>query len=262
MKHLQDFTEFVNKQKINEASTAGRAWSGRIKNIDNLFSWLYSKDILNKGDKAKKDKIFWNYYRWYNDGDFPKILSSKGISKWHSDEKIERALEDELEKFLKEILNKYTGKFDRKDFYIDTIIKDLRTLENIVKGYQQTDGIRGEPDPYGLLNYWGNAINTKDTKFEEMLSELRPLYDDSKNATMEVIEIEKESGIYKDLKPYETPGSNSGLSWLRNRMQNDKIWTPDLEKKYQKVKTHMLKMGEILNTVIDAAEKVKSNLDN
>ena len=253
--YVKLFEEFENG-----ASFAGRAWSGKIKNLDNLFSWFYSKGILNKGEQAKKDSLFRQYYRWYNDGDFPKGLSSKGISKYQGDEKIERALEDEIENFMKQILNKYTGKYDRREFHLDTLLSDLKTLENIVAGIKQEDGVRGEPDPYGLLNYWGKNINTKDSDFERMLGELRPLYDDARKATDTALDKEVKDGVYKDMKSYEIPGPNNGLSYVRMRMQNDKIWTPDLEKKYQKMKDHMTKMHAILKNVVDGAQKAKDAL--
>jgi hypothetical protein len=253
--YVKLFEEFVN-----EASFSGRAWAGKLENLDKLFAWLYDKEILNKGEQAKKDSIFRQYYRWYNDGDFPKGLSSKGISKYQGDDKIERALEDQIEEFMKQILNKYTGKYDRKEFHLDTLLADLYTLENITAGYKAEDGVRGEPDPYGLLNYWGKKINTKDSEFEKMLGELRPLYDDIRKDVDKAVEKEVKDGIYKDMKSYEIPGPNNGLSWTRQRMEGDKIWTPALEKKYDKMKQHMLKMHAILKNVIEGAEKIKAQL--
>ena len=93
-----------------------------------------------------------------------------------------------------------------------------------------------------------------------MLGELRPLYDDARKAVDAAVDTEVKNGIYKDKKSYEIPGPNNGISWVRQRMEGDGIWTPDLEKKYQKMKAHMLKMGEILNTVIEGAEKAKAEL--
>ena len=257
-----DFTYKVaeSEEHIDEASFAGRAWSGKIANLDNLFSWFYDKGILNKGEQAKKDSLFRQYYRYYNDGDFPKGLSSKGISKYHGEEKIERALEDEIENFMKQILNKYTGTYDRKLFHLDTLLADLYTLRGVVAGRDLEGGVKGEPDPYGLLNYWGKKVNVKDSEFEKMLGELRPLYDDARKAVDTAVDKEVKNGIYKDKKSYEIPGPNNGISWVRQKMEGDGIWTPDLEKRYQKMKTHMMKMSDILNTVIEGAEKVKSEL--
>jgi hypothetical protein len=253
--YVKLFEEFVN-----EASFSGRAWSGKIKNLDNLFAWLYDKGIMNKGEQAKKDSIFRQYYRWYNDGDFPRGLASKGISKYQGDDKIERALEDEVENFMKVILNKYTGKYDRREFHLDTLLNDLHTLENITAGYKQEDGVRGEPDPHGLLTYWGKKINTKDSEFEKMLTELQPLYDDIRKAADDAVAKEIKDGVYKDKPSYSVPGKNNGISWVRQQMQNEKVWTPALEKKYDKMKKHMLKMHDILKTVIEGAEKVKAEL--
>jgi hypothetical protein len=118
--------------------------------------------------------------------------------------------------------------------------------------FTNSDSNSAAPMPY--------QINTGDSEFEKLLGELRPLYDVSRKATDTAIDKEVKDGIYKDKKSYEIPGSNNGLSYVRQRMQNDKIWTPDLEKKYQKMKAHMTKMHDILKTVVDAAQKVKNAL--
>ena len=244
MKYVKLYEDF-----LNEASRPGRAWSGKLENLDNLFSWMYSKGILNKGEKAEKDRIFHQYYRWYNDGDFPSALRLK-VSKYDRDEVIEKALEELIEKFMKEVLNKYTGKYDRREFHIDTLLGDLNTLENIVAGYNNDSNGRGEPDPYGLLNYWGKKINTGDSEFEKMLGELGPLYKDVDESTNKAFE-----------KSGEKMGANYTIAYRRQMAKDKGIWTPDLEKKYQKMKDHMLKMHEILKTVIEATQRARTTLN-
>jgi hypothetical protein len=257
MKHIKDFQGFVYESTENEtlyeASHSGRAWSGKIQNIDNLMSWMYDKGILNKGEQDEKDRKFREYYRWYNDGDKPR-----GI--YGGDEEIEAYLERSIEGFIKKVLAKYAGKYDRKDFRIDTLLGDLHTLQNIVGGYQQQDGVRGEPDPYGLLNYWGKKINTRDSEFERLLGELRPVYDEAKKAANDIVDKEIKDGIFKDEKSYNIPGNNTGLSYQRARLQDLKVWTPDAEKKYQKMKDIMTKMSEILANVIEATQKLKQEV--
>jgi hypothetical protein len=247
MKHVKLYEDF-----LNEASAAGRAWSGKLANLDNLFSWMYSKGILSKGEKAEKDKIFNQYYRWYNDGDFPPSLRAKGFSKWMGDDKIEQALESLIEEFMKKILNKYTGKYDRREFHIDTLLGDLNTLENIVAGYENRDGSagRGEPDPYGLLNYWGKKINTGDSEFEKLLGELGPLYKDVDESTNKAFAA---AGEYNS--------GNTTIAWRRQHAKDKGFWTGDLEKKYQKMKDHMLRMHEILKNVVEATQRAKAALN-
>jgi hypothetical protein len=257
MKHVKTFEGYVYSSETNstlhEASFSGRAWSGKIGNIDNLMSWMYDKGILNKGEQDEKDRKFREYYRWYNDGDKPRGVYGK-------DEEIEAYLEKSIEEFIKKVLAKYTGKYDRRDFRIDTLLGDLKTLENIVAGHTAQDGQRGEPDPYGLLNYWGKKINTNDSEFEKMLGELRPLYDDAKKTANDIVNKEKENGVFKDVSNYNIPGDNTGLSYQRKRLQDEKVWTPDAEKKYQKMKDLMMKMHEILTNVIEATEKMKNEI--
>lgn len=252
MKHVKTFEAYVYESEVNEtlheASHAGRAWSGKLENVDNLMSWMYDKGIINKGEQAEKDRTFREYYRYYNDGDIPR--SMRGMK----DEEIELAIEANVEEFIKKILAKYTGKYDRKDFRVDTLLGDLYTLDNIVGGH---DGGKGEPDAYGLLNYWGKKINTGNSEFEKMLGELRPLYDDAKKAAMDIVNKEMKDGIFKDEKSYNIPGENTGLSYQRQRLQDAKVWGPDAEKKYMAMKDHMLKMSEILKNVIEATQRLK-----
>lgn len=261
MKHIKEFETFIyeseSNETLHEASHAGRAWSGKIKNIDNLMSWMYDKGIINKGEQSEKDRVFREYYRYYNDGDIPRGLNG------YSDEKIELYIEQKVEEFIKKILAKYTGKYDRKDFRVDTLLADLFTLQNIVGG-RKVEGRdaygAAEPDPYGLLNYWGKKINVNDSTFEKMLGELRPLYDDAKKAAMDIVNKEIKDGIFKDVASYNVPGENTNLSYQRMRLTDEKVWTPDAEKKYMKMKEHMLKMNDILKTVIEATQKLKKEV--
>jgi len=256
MKHIKTFEAYVYESEVNEtlyeASHAGRAWSGKIENIDNLLSWMYDRNILNKGEQAEKDRIFREYYRYYNDGDIPRGL--RGMK----DEAIELSIEKSVEEFIKKILAKYTGKYDRRDFRVDTLLADLKTLENIVAGHASEDGVRGEPDPYGLINYWGKKINTGNSDFEKMLGELRPLYDEARKAADDIVDKEIKDGIFKDEKSYNIPSSSTTLSYVRQRLQDAKVWTPDAEKKYMAMKDEMTKMHEILTNVIEATERLKA----
>ena len=256
MKHVKTFESFIYESEVNEtlheASHAGRAWSGKIKNIDNLMSWMYDKGIINKGEQAEKDRVFREYYRWYNDGDTPRGLQGM------SNDKIELYIEKKVEEFIKKVLAKYTGKYDRKDFRVDTLLADLSMLSNITGG--RDGGKGGEPDAYGLLNYWGKNIKTGNSEFEKLLGELRPVYDTAKKAANDIVDKEIKDGIYKDVASYAIPSNNTGLAFQRQKLQDEKVWTPDAEKKYTKMKEHMLKMNDILLNVIEATRRLKTEV--
>lgn len=237
MKHLQTFESF-----INESSKAGRAWSGRIKNIDNLFSWMVSKNILSEEDKKEKGELFYQYYRYYNDGDFPDILVADGLSKYSGDEIIEEALETCIEDFIKKILSKYSGQYNRHDFRIDKFLGDLHTLKGIIDEY----------DAYGLLNYWSKEINTKNSDFEKLLNGLKPVYDKAQSAVNNEI---KKSDIYKEQK-WGSPHGKS-IRYQKEQMEQDSVWTPALEKDYNAMTTYMDKMSMIISNVIEATQKLK-----
>lgn len=93
-----------------------RAWNNRLEGINNLLSWLYETDVLNKGEKGKKDSIFRQYYRYYNDGDTPRGVLTKYKIPGHASDLVEKYLEQYVEDFICTILNKYKGKFDKKAY--------------------------------------------------------------------------------------------------------------------------------------------------
>jgi hypothetical protein len=61
-------TATIGEDKIDEESFPGRASSGKLKNIDKALQVIYP--YMSKGDQVLKDKTFFAYYRFYNDGDF------------------------------------------------------------------------------------------------------------------------------------------------------------------------------------------------
>jgi len=116
------FRNYLNEVK------ARRAWSGKLKRIDKLLAWMYDNDILNKGEKNKKDTLFNKYYRYYNDGDFPKGLKDKdgnAVYKGMQGKYVEEALEYQLEEYMKKVLSKYSSKIDKVKFKNDEIIDTI-----------------------------------------------------------------------------------------------------------------------------------------
>ena len=144
---------------LNEVSKPRRGWSGKLSRIDALLAWMYDKGILTKGEKAEKDKIFRQYYRYYNDGDLPGAMRKQGHSlikkgKYSKgmDQDGEEALEKYLEAFIKKILGKYMSKIDRSEFRIDKAIGDLTTAKRVA-----SDGYHKD-----VVKYWIDKVKIKD----------------------------------------------------------------------------------------------------
>ena len=94
-----------------------RAWCHKLDNIEHLMWSLHDLDILTKTDKKKKDATFRRYYRWFNDGDVPRVKANGGYNCYRgmNKESIHAAVEHDLNKFLKEILTKYLKKANRHE---------------------------------------------------------------------------------------------------------------------------------------------------
>lgn len=219
--------------ELHEASEARRAWNGNLKNIDALMSWMYEKDILTATDKKAKDTVFYQYYRYYNDGDMPAALKRKGYNRFMGKERVEKALEEYLEEFIKKMLSKYLPKVDRTEFRLDRAIKSLSTVQGVAK----------DDDAHGLLTYW-----LKTVKINDEAGELAKL-------------VSSLDGVYKKLRSIvdaaDKSKSNTVVSYARTVMKKDKTWTADMEREYAEMSELCQKIGNFIGNVIAGFEKLK-----
>lgn len=187
-----------------------RAWNGKLKNIDELLRWMYNADILTKGEKNNKDKIFNQYYRYYNDGDMPAALKTKGFSKYSDPKKVEAALEEYLETFVKSILSKYMAKIDRSEFRVDVTLENLSTVLTVAERY----------DAEALVNYW-----LKKVKIEDNDSTLKKLVD---TLSQQVTELKAEAAA-------ADPATKGKILFYVRKEFADTIWTKSMETKWRKI---------------------------
>lgn len=219
-------------QELFEAK-ARRAWEGNLKKIDELFSWMYDRNILTATEKKKKDTVFRQYYRYYNDGDYPAGLKTSGVSKWDGKAKVEAALEEYLEKFVKEILTKYLPKIDRTEFRIDNLLKELKTLKSVAS----------RADAYALLNYW-----LKKVKIGDSTGELKTL----------VSKLEKTYAAAEAAFNKANPaGSNTTMSYRVQDMDKAGTMTPELRKHWLAVKTDCAAIENFIDDLSAATSKLK-----
>jgi len=240
---MRDLNEFINEAK------KGRAWSGKINQIDGLMSWLYDKDILGKGEKNKKDSIFRQYYRYYNDGDFPRALSSKGIGKYNHPDQIENALEELLDDFIKKILTKYLPKINRTEFRYDQALSELKSLKGAID----------DDNWHGVTNYWGKRTKVDSPEFNKLLSTLEKEYVSYKKSVddhMKTLDLSK-YGEYS----FEQPSSNHSIKSNREKMKGKGDWPKNLEKGYQNLEDITREMGYKVNDVIVFTQRAKELLE-
>lgn len=219
---------------LTEAPDAGRAWDGRLKRIDALMSWLYDKDILTKGEKAEKDRIFRAYYRYYNDGDWPSFLSKQGFSKYSDRDESKKALEKYLNDFIKKILGKYMSKIDRTEFRIDNTINHLKDVQMVASN----------ANAHGLLTYWLTKTEIKDN--------------DGRLATL----VTKLNSAYKSVRSIvdaaNPKGSNKVLSYLRDEMKGNNTWTSEMERGYAEVEELCHNIANFIGDLIAGLNKLKT----
>lgn len=229
-----------------EAVKPRRGWSGRINNIDKLLAWMYDNNIMNKGEKAKKDTLFHSYYRYYNDGDFPRVLSPLGYSRWTPEEKIETALEELLEAFIKKILAKYAGKYSRRDFHYDQYMEQLN---DVIRSIDDSKGTGAHN-----INYWMGKLANPDEELVKLNDELQSL-DKQFNTEVEKVAAQPEVKDYLDKKNVHRLSSYAN-SYIKELL--GKYWTPGLESYLKKMGVIGYKMKNKLLKVKEAATKLKN----
>lgn len=224
-------------EEIFEASHPGRAWSGKLKRLDKLMAWMYGKDILNKGEKAKKDSIFSQYYRYYNDGDFPRALAKMGVSKYDDKETIQTALEQYLENFTKYILGKYFGKFDRMEFQYDSMLDRLTTIKGIVDDFNVNH----------LVSYWYKDLNPNKEGSAEILAEIDKLKEMNNELLDEISPVAKQAGI----------SNNKIITFLRQEMKEAGVWDSSMEEKWKEMQKVMINISALVQNLITSIEQLK-----
>ena len=235
------------KQFLTEAK-AGNAWNGKIRHIENLLNWMYDKDILSKTEKKEKDKIFHAYYRYYNDGDFPRILLSKGINKYSTDNEIEIALEEYLNDFIKKILSKYAGKYSKKEFRYDQLNSQIN---NALRFCDIDDEYF---DPSSLLHLM-NYIPNKDNELVELIYNLET---ESNKLKMNMKDVESKNSDMirqKEKHYYDGSLSNYVLNTAIIYFKKYNLWDTSLETQSRKVKSIILDIENKLRDVQTAARK-------
>ena len=235
------------KQFLTEAK-ARNAWNGKLKHIDNLLAWMYDKDILTKTEKDEKDKVFRSYYRYYNDGDFPRALSSKGLSKYSPDDKIENALEEYLNNFIKKILSKYAGKYSKKEFRYDQLNSQL---DIALKSCDINDKYFSATS----LLYWVNYIPNKDEELVNLIHNLDIEFNKLK-ANMKDIESKASDNIkQKEEHYYDGSFSNRVLGVAIEEFKKHDLWNNSLENQTKKIKSIAVDIENKLRNIQTAAKK-------
>ena len=232
MKKVVLFEKFVE-----ERSNAGRAWEGRLDNVDDLMSWLYRKDILSTYDKMEKDKIFNGYYRFYNDGDTPDWL------RIDRNETEEEALETALDNFIKEILAKYAGKYDRKTFRYDTLLSQLNTLKSNLKSTSVPD--RHQYDVHSFLYFYNKNPKTGNAKFDKSVVQLEKLF--KKFTKTADAQIEKHLKDNNKKSEFGGISTNLILGAKVERMQEVEIWNDKNIEQYKDI----VEVGDRLYQMIE-----------
>jgi len=223
---ISDLKKLIKEELVifTEAK-AGRAWEGKLKQIDDLMGWMYDKDILTKGEKQKKDVVFRQYYRYYNDGDHPRGI---GLYKGAPDSAVEDALEEKLDDFIKTILSKYFSKIDRKTFRYDKALGELNTVLGVVD----------RDDFHGFFNYWVKSVEAKDTKLGVIARKM-----------------EKEDKKFKKLIPKEL--DNYAATYIKTKLQDRKKWTKEMNSSFNKMASFAADASEIINNLITGIKKLK-----
>jgi hypothetical protein len=247
MKHIHTFESF-----LNEASFAGRAWSGKIKNIDDLLSWMYDKGVLTKAEQATKDSKFREYYRWYNDGDTPRGLNGM------SDAKIEEYLERSIEDFIKTVLSKYAGKYDRRSFQFDKLLSEYYTIQGNLKGSESMGRDKVFDYDINSFIYFYDKLGKVEPEFDKLVVDLKKQFEDfSKDADKAIEDYRKAN---PDIKSYEGPSTNKIFNAKIEDMKNADILTPAIEKKAEAIRKTCDTLYVILGNVIEATTKAKTEL--
>ena len=201
---------------LQEASYAGRGWAGKLSKINSLINWMDEKNILSPFESHEWDAIKDRYYRWYNDGERDGETNTAEYREY------------DLEQFIKKVLAKYRGKYDRADFRFDTAIAKLDDLIDFY-GCQEKFYAISE-----LIKKIKETLNTDAKEVKEIITNL------------EFAKKEFETEVKKVLNPY--PSLIEGA--IIRELKNSKLMNKKIESKVSAIR-------EAVKALIDYCESIK-----
>jgi hypothetical protein len=170
---------------INAIVKVQRGWNGQLERINALCNMIIEAGLVTKKLEKRLHNVTNQYYRFYNDGDFPRLVNS------YDDCSTEQALESELDTVLSLVMKFSTTAMRTK-------LRKQRQYGRIAcmqTHLQNKDTHSIIPDPASIQSwgsnqgYWYNKLITVD---HEAMPELRatmesalPLYNEI-NAFIEV----------------------------------------------------------------------------
>ena len=67
---------------INEQVKVQRGWNGKLERINAICFLIIEAELTTKKLATRFDKATRQYQRFYNDGDFPRLVSAYGVRSW------------------------------------------------------------------------------------------------------------------------------------------------------------------------------------
>lgn len=233
--------------RVLKATKPQRAWSGKLDKIDNLLQWMYNKDILSPREKQIKDSLFHDYYRYYNDGDFPARLRKYGLGKYSNEKEIEEILEREVENFIKKILSKYAGKYDRSEFHYDTLISSIKHVLDISR-FEDKDSYFDSSS----LDYFIREIPGLDDEIRDCAKQVKII------GKKLMQDIDSEVELHKNDLPEAADLHNTALGYSIPKMKELGLWTSQLDEQYKEMAKLIIQIRTKLKNVMIAAEEARS----
>ena len=150
----------------NLKNTAAGFWNNRAKMVGEFLRWVYDHG-MSKTDQDLKDATNRRYYRYYNDGDRPRISKREGMT-------LEETLEIRTAEVTWKLFQKYNTPERRKAFYNAREDEDFDHTDCQFAGPSHTPG---RVDPYWVKKYLkrharGVCLTAKITRIEKLRKEL------------------------------------------------------------------------------------------
>lgn len=208
----------MNKQIKNNVKTL-RGWNGKLNFVNELCNLIDSLDLLSESLSDRYSETLRQYYRYYNDGDHPRLVIKYGIKKSDGEKAIEEALETELDTVLGLVLQHSNTtirstlrkrlSYSRLNIIVDSMQK--MDLYSVVSNPEEENSNQG---------YWVSQLKEIDHKnmpdFKQDIDNLYPLYRELRDL----------------IKTHASGYSNVVLFFVHSAFEKNDTINPDVKKQF------------------------------
>ena len=166
-------------KSINENVKVTRGWDGKLDYSNRLCGLIVELNLVSESLIKSYENCVHQYYRYYNDGDTPRLIRAYGVKKSDGEKAVEEALETEIVRIMSLLISQV-----QSTTKLRTFLRKQKSRSRIfaVKSHIDNNELHSvlpvfnNSEEYNSRGYWFNQLLENDLRaMPELTNEIKKL---------------------------------------------------------------------------------------